>query len=166
MNRILSDTILDVAPKKKTQRGKIRRTRLQLVYHGQSIAPEMCIQKFSSIQKFPNFSAKKKAGAVFVDLTEAYDIVRDRGLICKLLRYLPHRRMISMIMELRDQLWLPSCLTSTHTTCQQQPPESSHMLTICQSCTLQATGRRKRGLLLRTWHPCLLISVNGSSSSV
>ena len=47
-----------------------------------------------------SFSAKKKAGAVFVDLTAAYDTVWHRGLTCKLLRLLPDRHMVSVIMEL------------------------------------------------------------------
>ena len=47
-----------------------------------------------------SFSAKKKAGAVFVDLTAAYDTVWHRGLTCKLLRLLPDRHMVSLIMEL------------------------------------------------------------------
>ena len=47
-----------------------------------------------------SFSVKKKAGAVFVDLTVAYDTVWHRGLTCKLLRRLPDRHMVSMIMEL------------------------------------------------------------------
>ncbi|KAJ8396816.1 hypothetical protein AAFF_G00014150 [Aldrovandia affinis] len=47
-----------------------------------------------------SFSAKKKAGAVFVDLTAAYDTVWHRGLTCKLLRLLPDRHMVRMIMEL------------------------------------------------------------------
>jgi len=38
--------------------------------------------------------------AVFVDLTVAYDTVWHRGLICKLLRLLPDRHMVCMIMEL------------------------------------------------------------------
>ena len=46
------------------------------------------------------FEAKKKAGAVFVDLTAAYDTVWHRGLTCKLLRLLPDRHMVAMIMEL------------------------------------------------------------------
>ena len=46
------------------------------------------------------FEAKKKAGAVFLDLTAAYDIVWHRGLTCKLLRLLPDRHMVRMIMEL------------------------------------------------------------------
>jgi len=45
-----------------------------------------------------SFSAKKKAGAVFVDLTATYDTVCHRGLTCKLLRLLPDRHMVRMIM--------------------------------------------------------------------
>ena len=47
-----------------------------------------------------SFEAKKKAGAVFVDLTAAYDTVWYRGLTCKLLRLLPDKHMVRMIMEL------------------------------------------------------------------
>ena len=47
-----------------------------------------------------SFSAKQKAGAVFVDLTAAYDTVWHRGLVCKLLRLLPDKHMVKMIMEL------------------------------------------------------------------
>ena len=47
-----------------------------------------------------SFEAKKKAGAVFVDLTAAYDIVWHRGLTCKLLRLLSDKHMVRMIMEL------------------------------------------------------------------
>ena len=46
------------------------------------------------------FEAKKKAGAVFVDLTAAYDTVWHGGLTCKLLRLLPDKHMVRMIMEL------------------------------------------------------------------
>ena len=46
------------------------------------------------------FEAKKKAGAVFIDLTAAYDTVWHRGLTCKLLRLLPDKHMVKMIMEL------------------------------------------------------------------
>ena len=42
----------------------------------------------------------KKAGPVFVDLTAACDIVGHRGLACKLLRLLPNKHMIRMVMEL------------------------------------------------------------------
>jgi len=45
-------------------------------------------------------NAKHQAGAVFVDLTAAYDIVWYCGLTCKLLRFLRDRHMIWMIMEL------------------------------------------------------------------
>ena len=47
-----------------------------------------------------SFETKKKAGAVFVDLTAAYDIVWHRGLTCKLLRLLLDKHMVKMIMEL------------------------------------------------------------------
>jgi len=47
-----------------------------------------------------SFSAKKKAGAVFVDLTAAYDTVWHRDVTCKLLRLLPDRHMVHMIMEM------------------------------------------------------------------
>ena len=47
-----------------------------------------------------SFEAKKKAGAVFVDLTAAYDTVWHRGLTCKLRRLLPDKHMVRMIMEL------------------------------------------------------------------
>ena len=42
----------------------------------------------------------EKAGAVFVDLTAAYDTVWHRGLTCKLLRLLPDKHMVRMILEL------------------------------------------------------------------
>jgi len=45
-------------------------------------------------------SAKKKAGAVFDDLTAAYDTVWHRGLTCKLLRLLPDSHMVHMIVEM------------------------------------------------------------------
>ena len=47
-----------------------------------------------------SFEAKKKAGAVFIDLTAAYDTVWHHGLTCKLLRLLPDKHMVKMIMEL------------------------------------------------------------------
>ena len=47
-----------------------------------------------------SFEAKKKAGAVFVDLIAAYDTVWHHGLTCKLLRLLPDKHMVCMIMEL------------------------------------------------------------------
>ena len=51
-----------------------------------------------------SFEAKKKAGAVFIDLTAAYDTVWRRGLTCKLLRLLSNKHMIKMIMELVQNL--------------------------------------------------------------
>ena len=47
-----------------------------------------------------SFEAKKKVGAVFVDLTAAYDTVWHRDLTCKLVRLLPDKHMVQMIMEL------------------------------------------------------------------
>ena len=47
-----------------------------------------------------SFSSKKKAGAVFVDLTAAYDSVWHRSLTCKLLQLLPDRHMVRMIIEM------------------------------------------------------------------
>ena len=47
-----------------------------------------------------SFEANKKAGAVFVNLTAAYDTVWQRGLTCKLMRLLPDKYMVKMIMEL------------------------------------------------------------------
>jgi len=45
-----------------------------------------------------SFSAKKKAGVVFVDLTADYETVWHRGLTCKLLRFLLDRHMLHMEM--------------------------------------------------------------------
>ena len=47
-----------------------------------------------------SFEAKKKSGAVFINLTAAYDIVWHRGITCKLLRLLLDKHMVRMIMEL------------------------------------------------------------------
>ena len=47
-----------------------------------------------------SFEAKKKAGALFVNLTATYDTVWHRGLTCKLLRLRPDEHMVRMIMEL------------------------------------------------------------------
>ena len=47
-----------------------------------------------------SFEAKKKASVVFINLTAAYDTVWHRGLTCKLLRLLPDKHMVKMIMEL------------------------------------------------------------------
>ena len=46
------------------------------------------------------FEAKKKAGAVLLKLTAVYDSVWHRCLTCKLLRLLPDKHMVLMIMEL------------------------------------------------------------------
>ena len=46
-----------------------------------------------------SFEAKKKAGAVFVNLTGAYDTFWHCGFIFKLLKLLPDKHMVRMIME-------------------------------------------------------------------
>ena len=46
-----------------------------------------------------SFEAKKKAGAVFIDLTAAYDPAWHRGLTCKPLRLLLDKHMVIMIIE-------------------------------------------------------------------
>ena len=54
-----------------------------------------------------SFEAKKKAGAVFVDLTAAYDTctvvhlhgILHGGLTCKLRKLLPDKNMVRMIMK-------------------------------------------------------------------
>ena len=47
-----------------------------------------------------SFEAKKKAGAAFVNLRAAYDTIWHRGLTCKLLRLLPDKHMVQMVMKL------------------------------------------------------------------
>ena len=46
------------------------------------------------------FEAKKKHGAVFLDLTAANDTKWHHGLTCKQLCLLPDKHMVCMIMEL------------------------------------------------------------------
>ena len=88
-----------------------------------------------------SFKAMKKASAVIVNLAATYDTVWHRGLTCKLLRLLPDKHMVRIIMELvrnrsftlnigdskqiklrslqngfhRDRSWPPSFSTSTQT---------------------------------------------------
>ena len=47
-----------------------------------------------------SFETKKKPGTVFVNLTAAYNTAWHRGLNCKLLRLLPDKHIVRMIMEL------------------------------------------------------------------
>ena len=47
-----------------------------------------------------SFQAGEKAGAVFLDLTAAYDTVWLRGLHMKLLETIPDKHMVSFIMEM------------------------------------------------------------------
>jgi len=65
--------------------------------HGKSAVDQVTLLTQDNEDRF---SAKKKAGGVFVDLTAAYDTVWHCGLTCKLLRLLPARHMVHMIMEM------------------------------------------------------------------
>ena len=47
-----------------------------------------------------SFEARKKAGTMCVNLTAAYDIIWHRGLTCKLLKLLPDKHMVRMIMKI------------------------------------------------------------------
>ena len=97
-----------------------------------------------------SFEAKKKGGAVFVNLTAAYETVWHRGLTCKLLRLLPDKYMVKWLWSLseievspllpvtaskagyavlktaflRNRSWLPSYLTSIRTIFLPWFPES------------------------------------------
>ena len=54
-----------------------------------------CLIKTSMIHQ-----EAKKAGIMVVDLIAAYDTVWHCGLTCKLLRLLPDKHMVQMILEL------------------------------------------------------------------
>ena len=64
--------------------------------HGNSTVDQVVLLT----QNIEIFLRQKKAGAVFDDLTAAYDTVWHRGLTCKLLRLLPDKHIVRMIMEL------------------------------------------------------------------
>ena len=64
--------------------------------HGKSTVDQVVLLT----QNIKDSFKAKKVGAVFVDLTAAYDTVWHRGLTCKLLRLLPDKHMVRMIMEL------------------------------------------------------------------
>ena len=65
--------------------------------HGKSTV-DLVVLLTQNIEDF--FEAKKKAGAVLVNLAAAYDTLWHRGLICKLLRLLPDKHMVRIIMKL------------------------------------------------------------------
>ena len=76
---------------------------------GESISHDFTPEEFSSALQLlktgkvlgpDSISPELILGAVFVDLTAAYDIVWHRGLTCKLLALLPDRHVVSFIMEL------------------------------------------------------------------
>ena len=65
--------------------------------HGKSTIDQVVLLT-QSIEDF--FEAKKKASALFAGLTAAYDTVWHLGLNCKLLRLLPDKHMVQMIIKL------------------------------------------------------------------
>ena len=65
--------------------------------HGKSTIDQVVLVT-QNIEDF--FEAKMKAGTVFVNLTAVYDTAWHRGLTCKLLRLLPVKHMVRMIMKL------------------------------------------------------------------
>ena len=65
--------------------------------HGNSTIDQVVLHT-QNIEDY--FEPKKKTGAVFVNLTAAYDTVWHRGLTCKLLRLLSDKHMVRMIVEL------------------------------------------------------------------
>ena len=124
------------------------------------------------------FSAKKKVGVVFVDLTAAYDTVWHRGHTCKLLRTLPDRHIVcfirnhrsftlttgngaqSKLRRLKNGVPQGSVLATllfniytTPMTCLSQLLGSMLTQTTWPSCILQKTGSRWREFSHRTWQP-------------
>ena len=113
------------------------------------------------------FEAKKNAGAVFFNLTAAYDTVWHRSITCKLLGLLPDKHMVrkitklvrkrsitltigdskqSRLRRLRNGLSQGSVLapyfsTSAHTICLPRLPRSMHMLMTWHCCMLLNMGR-------------------------
>ena len=78
-----------------------------------------------------SFEAKKKAGAVFVDLTSVYVTVWHRGFTGKLFRLLPDRHTTQMIMELvRNEIFTLTIADSKQMICFPSFPKSMHMLMI------------------------------------
>ena len=68
--------------------------------HEKSIVDQIVLLTQNIKDSFEAKKKEKKASAIFVNLTAAYDTVWHRGLTCKLLRLLPDKHMVRMIMEL------------------------------------------------------------------
>jgi len=138
-----------------------------------------------------SFLAKKKTGAVFIDLTVAYDTIWHCSLTCKLLRLLPGRHRVRMIMEMVAIAALPlppetakeagynASRTALHfsstftcLTCQQPSPESMHMLTTSKAVNADGDGQTVEGVLskdmvgnyVQTWK--LMLSTAKTVSAV
>ena len=122
--------------------------------YGRSIVDQIVLLK-QNIED--SFEAKKKARVVFVDLTAFYDIVWHRGLTGKLLRLLPDKHKVWMILELirnrsftgdskrsrlrhlrnglpQGAVLAPSFLIPIYTIFPLQPPESMLMPMIWLCC--------------------------------
>ena len=85
--------------------------------HGKSIVDQVVLLT----QNIEDSFKVKKASAIFVDLTA---IVWHHGLICKLLRLLPDKHMVRMIMELVQNQ--SSTLTTRQQAKQATPSENRH----------------------------------------
>ena len=105
--------------------------------HEKSIVDQIVLLTQNIEDSFEAKKKEKKASAIFVNLTAAYDTVWHRGLTCKLLRLLPDKHMVSLseievsllltvrarkasytVLKtafLRDWSWLLSYLTSIPT---------------------------------------------------
>ena len=70
-------------------------SRMSSDTEGQPWIRLLCPFKISRVCLRP----RKKVGAVFFNLTAAYDTVWHRDLICRLLRLLPDKHMVRMIIE-------------------------------------------------------------------
>ena len=65
--------------------------REQAVFRRGKFTVDEVVRLTQNIEDF--LEAKKNAGALFVDLKAAYDTVWHRGIICKLLRFLPDKQL-------------------------------------------------------------------------
>ena len=81
--------------------------------HGRSTVDQVTLLTQDIEESF--LVKKKKASAVFVNLTAAYDAVWHHSLTCKLMRLLPDRHMVKMIMELVTNCsFTPTTGSGTH----------------------------------------------------
>ena len=117
-----------------------------------------------------SYLVKKRASAVFIDLTAGYDTIGTASSL------LPERHMVKRSWSLlqttasplppeakhkagydasktafhKDRFWHPFYITSTPTTCLHQSHRNMLMQTILLLCILLETGRPSKGLLVKT----------------